>query len=426
MAESVGVAQRPPDATGEGSPTAASGASPDALRLVSANVEGSLERFSDPVLLSEGKVNLISLQAVQDRFGVRWDVRKDQVYSFVERVMERGLGDQGLSLRVSETDFFVVQPDLGRFAGQMACLRYLREILHHFLGSDELAAGGVMQVTKISDGRLEGKPVDPTKAQAAITAGEDTPPAGPQTAKGARAEPDAKGGANGGTAFISNDGRQLRVSAKLEPVYELKNFSRIGFRMIRRVIVIRTGEELTPKEIATLSAADLLRVDMATIMRGIDRLKSEGAGEQLSLIVPLSFSSLSSQRGRTELINPLKEAGGLVKLGVICEICDIDGVPPGALLAATSLVRPFSVLVVGRLNHPSPNVVTRLRDAGLQALSFECPPNLGEAEFIGWATGAIRAAKAGARSVLVYKVASPARAGALSSMGATHMSLSSG
>ena len=134
MAESVGAAQRPPDATGEGSPTAASGASPDALRLVSANVEGSLERFSDPVLLSEGKVNLISLQAVQDRFGVRWDVRKDQVYSFVERVMERGLGDQGLSLRVSETDFFVVQPDLGRFAGQMACLRYLREILHHFLG----------------------------------------------------------------------------------------------------------------------------------------------------------------------------------------------------------------------------------------------------------------------------------------------------
>jgi len=51
---------------------------------------------------------------------------------------------------------------------------------------------------------------------------------------------------------------------------------------------------------------------------------------------------------------------------------------------------------------------------------------LEEADFIGWATAAIRAAKAGARSVLVYKVASPARAGALSSMGATHMSLSSG
>jgi hypothetical protein len=425
VAESVGVAQRPSDKTDKGSPTAAAGASPDALRLVSANVEGSLERFSDPVLLGEGKVNLISLQAVRDRFGVRWDVRKDQVYSFVERVMERGLGDQGLSLRVSETDFFVVQPDLGRFAGQMACLRYLREILHHFLGSDELAVGGVMQVTKISDGRLEGKPVDPTKAEAAITAGEDTPPE-PETAKAAPAEPDAQRTVNAWTPFVSNDGRQLRVSAKLEPVYELKNFSRIGFRMIRRVIVTRTGEELTPKEIATLSAADLLRVDMATITRGIDRLKSEGGGEQLSLIVPLSFTSLSSQRGRTELINPLKEAGGLVKLGVICEICDSDGVPPGALLTAASLVKPFALLVVGALNQPSPNVVTRLRDAGLQALSFECPPNLGEAEFIGWATAAIRAAKAGARSVLVYKVASPARGAALASMGATHMSLATG
>ena len=426
MAEFVGVAQRPPDRTTEASPPTQIGASPALTRLVSGNVEGSLERFCDPALLSQGKVNLISLQAVQDRFGVRWDVRRDQVYSFVERVLERGLGDQGLSMRVSETDFFVVQPDLGRFAGQMACLRYLREILHHFLGGDELAAGGVMQVTKVSDGRLEGRAVDTSKAEAAITAGEDTPPTIALGSDGAGSEPVAQGPVNTWTPFVSNDGRHLRVSATLEPVYELKTFSRIGFRMIRRVIVIRTGEELSPKEVATLSAADLLRVDMATITRGIDRLRSEGSGEQLSLIVPLSFSSLSSQRGRAELINPLKEAGSLVKLGVICEICDIDGVPPGALLAATSLVRPFSLLVVGRLNQPLPNVVNRLRDAGLQALSFECPPNQGEAEFLGWAAAAIRAAKAAVRSVLIYKVASPARAGALASMGATHMSLIAG
>ena len=69
--------------------------------------------------------------------------------------------------------------------------------------------------------------------------------------------------------FVSTDGRQLRVSATLEPVYELKGFTRIGFRMIRRVIAIANGRGLSSQAIAELSAADLLRVDLATIARGM-------------------------------------------------------------------------------------------------------------------------------------------------------------
>jgi hypothetical protein len=454
------------------SPSGSSGGG-EVTRLVSAGVEGSLERFSDPTLLAQGKVNMISLEAVQARMAKRWELRKDQVHSFAERVLERGLAGQGLSMRVSDTDFFIVQPDLGRLAGQAACLRFLREILNHFLGDTQMAAAGVLQVTKFTNGRLEAKQVDASQAEADVEvhpragaaweeseaehdaaregrhspAWEDTAPesrtavgegAGESSLAGAvhldegpagrlaPARPVADGGGKGllnpWTPFISNDGRQLRVSATLEPVYEVKGFSRIGFRMVRRVIVVQTDEELTPQQVVNLSAADLLKVDLATITRGIDRLKGEAAGE-LSLIVPLSFSSLSSARGRTELIPPLKEAGRLVKLGVICEICDIDGVPPGALLAATSLVRPFSLLVVGRLNSPSASVIGKLRDAGLQALSFECPITQGNAEFVGWATAAIKAAKAVAKSVLVYRAGSTAQASVLATLGASHVSL---
>src|SRR6185503_5332229 len=162
-----------------------------------------------------------------------------------------------------------------------------------------------------------------------------------------------------------------------EPVYEVKGFTRIGFRMIRRVIVVATEEELSPQRIAALSAADLLRVDVATILRGIDRMKANGDQENpLSLIVPLSFVSLSSQRGRAELVNHLKAAGSLVKMGVICEICDTEGVPPGMLLTAASLVRPFTLLVAGRMLAPTPGSVRHLAGAGLQALSFDCPTGL--------------------------------------------------
>ena len=402
-----------------------------ALRLVSAGAEDALERFSDPALLAAGKVNVISLEAVEARFGPRWELRRDQVYDFAMRVLERGVGAGGFFVRVSPTDFFIVQPDLGRVAGQAACLRYLREVLNHFLGDDGMAISGVLQVTKIGKGRLEARHMDDSAQALAESATfqheDDTDPEFKSAAKPQPVDEPAEHPLDRWTPFVAADGRKLRVSATLEPVYELKGFTRIGFRMVRRVIVMTTGEELSPQQIAMLSTADVLRVDLATVVRGLDRLAAESSGEQqLSLIVPLSFTSLSSQKGRTEFAKQLKETGAKVRLGVICEIGDIDGVPPSALLAATSLVRPFTLLVAGRLIDASPRAIARMEGAGLQAISFECPQGLGEAEFIGWATVAIRAAKRVAKSVMIYRARSAKQAGTLASLGASHVSLVAG
>ena len=397
------------------------GAPPAAMRLVSAGVEDALERFSDPALLEGGKVNVISLEAIQARLGPRWALRQDQVYDFATRVLERGVGDTGFFVRVSPTDFFIVHPDVGRVAGQAACLRYLREVLNHFLGDASMAALGVLQVTKITKGQLEAQQMD-DRAEAHVEGEVEEMDVGPAPAKADPDEP-PEHPLDRWTPFVAADGRKLRVTATLEPVFELKGFTRIGFRMVRRVIVSHTDEELSPQQVAMLSTADLLRVDLATIVRGIDRLSAEAAGQrQLSLIVPLSFTSLSSQKGRTEFTKQLKETGGLVRLGVICEICDIDGVPPSALLAATSLVRPFTLLVAGRLMNTAPGAISRLEGSGLQAISFECPPGLGDAEFIGWATVAIRAAKRLTKSVMIYRASSPKQAGTLASLGASHVS----
>jgi hypothetical protein len=229
------------------------------------------------------------------------------------------------------------------------------------------------------------------------------------------------------TPFVSNDGRRLQVSATLEPVFELKTFTRIGFRMNRRVTVVSSGEDLSPVQIAALSSGDALRVDLATIARGIDRLGVQTAAErQLSLIVPFSFASISSRRGRSELVAPLKRAAALVKLGIISEVLDIEGVPPSVLRAATSLVRPFSRRVVGRVRTPASAALGRFAGAGLQALCFESPPGLGDPEFLAWATAAVAATRRVATSVLVFSASSTNRASILASLGASHVSLMSG
>lgn len=323
MADSAGTLARPtgpagarPDSQGEALGALAQAQLSGATRLISAEGAAAIERYSDPALLASGKVNIISLEAVQQKFGDRWTGNREQVFDFAERVLARALGDRGVALRVSDMDFFVIHPDLSRLAGQVACLRYLREILGHFVGDERDAPDGVRQVTAVGACRLQTAEVDALRAEASLAAGAEE-----YEASRLGGFPDdgdlATRLVNRWSPFTAVDGRRLRVSATLEPVYELKGFTRIGFRMIRRVIVIATAEELSPLQVSVLSAGDILRADLATITRGVDRLQSEAPGErQPSLIVPISFSSLSSQRGRAELVEPLTEAGGLVRRGV--------------------------------------------------------------------------------------------------------------
>ena len=430
MAESVATAARSKEAAGARQASEAQQLDAlamaqlsGALRLVSADAQADVERYSDAQLLAAGKINIISLEAVQKGFGEAWQDRKEEVFAFARRLLKRSLGGRGIFLRISDSDVFIVHPGLGRLAAQAACLRYLREILAHFHANADEAVGSVLQVTGIRKARVETNSVDAKAVEAAFALG---------AAEGA-----GRLGAfqeeasltsqlvNRAAPFISTDGRLLRVSASLEPIYEVKSFTRIGFRMIRRIIMVSSGVALTQREIAALPSADLIRADLATIARGIDRLNAEAGGEQqLSLIVPVSFSSLASRRGRAELVAPVRDVASMVKLGVICEILDIEGVPQNALIDVTSLVRPLSLLVVGRLANPTPGVFARFTGAGFQALSFECPPRgVSDAEFIGWANSIIPAARKAARSVLVYGAGTTKRAGALASLGATHVSL---
>jgi hypothetical protein len=401
-----------------------------ALRLVSPEAVEDVERFSDHQLIAAGKITIMSLEAVQKALSETWQVRRDEVFAFAEGVLARVLGARGIHLRVSDSDYFIIHPNLSRLQGQAACLRYLREVMIQFTGDADHAVIGILQVTKISKGRLETQPVDAEKVEAiANDLGQDLSLDHPSHLAAFHEDSDITTRmVNRWTPFTASDGRTLRISATLEPVYELKGFTRIGFRMIRRVIVVETAEELTPQQVSALSTGDLLRADLATITRGIDRLRAEGAGEQqLSLIVPVSFSSLAGARGRAELVTPVREAAALVKLGVICEVVDIEGVPTSALMAVTTLLRPLSLLVVGRLTRPTASSIARLSGAGFQALSFECPhAGVGEAEFLGWASASLAAARKVAKSVLVSRAGTMKRAGALASLGATHISLDAG
>jgi hypothetical protein len=343
----------------------------------------------------------------------------------VQATLRRQLGAHGFFLRVSETDFLVAQPAVSRLAGQAYCLNCLREVLTYFLGEALVGDIVVHEVTAIAGGQIAARRLDALAVEAEAQQAANVEPAEPRPAPAAAAKPSSSlVSPDHWSPFVAKDGQRLRVSCQLEPVFQLKTYARIGYRMSRRVIRMPGDAPLTVSELRALSGGDIERIDFATLARGLNRLEQQAGGErEPSLILPVSFATLSSHRGRAMLAEFFRAAQANVQQGLICEVCDIDGVPPSALLAATSLMRPFCLFIVGRLSAVPQGGLGSLKDAGLQGLSIECPPGVNSDDaFSAFARTVMAAAKPVARAVMFYGVVGPHKAALASLFGATHAS----
>ena len=383
-------------------------------RFSSHELGPTLERFQSSGMLEEGRINLIGLDAIAERLGDKWEGRQEQIYHHVERTLTRHLEGGGFFQRVSPTDYLVVQPALGKFSAQVSCLLYLRELLNHFLGGAAPEAADVLEVTSLSGGRIFAAEIDQAYATAAART---EPPPVPHDADDSLPTP--------WNPFVAADGRTLRVSCHLEPVFELKTFARIGYRIARRVLRMPEEVELSARELGNLTTADIEKVDLATIARGVSRLKSEqGNAKQPTLFLPVSYTTLSSQRGRGPLIARFKEATEGVEKGLVCEISNIEGVPGSALAAVAVMIKPFCLIVVGKLREPPGRALEDLRGVRLQGVAFEAGAHpLERAEFTAWADQAVANARRITRSVIIHGLSGPEYLGLAGLAGATHASL---
>jgi hypothetical protein len=410
----------------DGTPSATQGHSPAGgrvTRFATADAQQALERLQSSSILGEGKVCLMSLDAVRQQLGPRWPVRRDRVYDHAQQTLRRQLGPHGFFLRISETDFLVAQPAVGRIAGQAYCLNCLREVLTYFLGEARIGDIMVHEVTSIEGGQIAARTLDAMAVEAEAQSLPTPAALGPAAAVAASSAASLTS-QDRWTPFVSHDGTRLRASCQLEPVFQLKTYGRIGYRMRRRVLSLPSERPLTRDEQRKLTSGDMERIDFATLARGLNRLEQEGAGErQPSLILPVSFTTLSSKRGRASLAEFFRAAQGSVQSGLICEVCDIEGVPPSTLLAVTSLMRPFCLFIVGRLAATPTNGLSALQDAGLQGVSIECPPGLdSDSAFDAFARTVTSAAKPVVRAVMIYGVGGPHQAAIASLHGASHAS----
>lgn len=245
--------------------------------------------------------------------------------------------------------------------------------------------------------------------------GSDAPPAPPVGR--------SLGSADQWTPFVTTSGAAVRVGTVLEPVKQLRDGVVMGVRLSSSVHSMKTGRELRPPELARLAGTDLLRIDIAGLLKGLEALGERSRGEVPAVIVPVTLSSLSGAAGRSRIVMALREARKYVSGGVICELRGVEGAPLALLIQAVALVKPFSLLTIVELEELSTASARPLRGVSLNGVSTRGPQNLAGAAFLGWAASAVRSAKLVSKSVLLWGLASDQLIPTAQSLGVTHASI---
>jgi hypothetical protein len=385
-------------------------ASTPPVRLTSAATQSVLEQLRGSPLIASGKLCVVAVDAIAERLGPRWPLRRDLLHEHTQKALSLAVGD-GLVHRISETQYIVAQPDAPRAAGQLRCIRALREILARFLGEASVGDVRVHQVTRITEDGVFGQALAPAAVEAA----------------GAREEgideAPAPASLDAWSPFATSIGHRVAVSGSLEPIVHLKSSRRIGYRLASRVQRQPAFAALTQAEFQRLAPIDLERIDLATIARGLDRLRVIAAQQKPpSLIVPIANVTLQTRQGRANIIDLLRRARAFVAHGLICELTGVEGAPVATIQEAVASLRPFSLHVIARLRPAAGGDARHLKGVGLDGLSARCHAQTRD-ELMEAVRSFVRANGFMAKTFLLYQLPSVELARAAAEFGITHATL---
>lgn len=318
---------------------------PPIARFVDADSASFLEQLATSRLVQAGAVNLIGLDAIRDRLGGRWPRRQADVWLYVDKAIERLLFDQAYFRRVSETDFVIAIAGADGGVAQAMCLKVLTETLNHFLGECAPVDVVIRNITAIGTDQLVCAPIDISTLPSP-----DEISAVPIVAHTPAMAADRNSGPP--WALTSATGLALDVDFVLEPFVHLRNTKVAGLCVAPVVRDRPTRRRLPGFVLSRLPDSDLARIDSL----GLTFAQSAPAAtcKAQSLIVPLSFQTLSSSKLRAAALNELR-ARHLTSAWIVM-LSHIDhGTPPSRLTEMASFIRPYCDAVFASVPATSPS-----------------------------------------------------------------------
>jgi hypothetical protein len=317
------------DAAAEGGPAGQA-------REVSFEGAELLERLSRAGMVERGRVVMLGLDAIKARFGDRWDRKSGLIWEVALHHIKRRIGPDDLAARVGDCEAVIAVAGHSSRAQSLG-LAVLTELLTYFLGASRPSDLRLHKVMWVEGRNIGCVPVD-TSGMEAASIFEPTsfePPNEP-----AAVHPE--------WSTLSLQGRAAKLDERfvVEPVVSLRH---------RRVAAQRIGVSVTDERLggrpldsaalSVLTPIELLTHDATVIEYA---LSQPGGGPPM--VLPLSFQTLSTSRGRALL---LQSGGGEAELAArrpIIEITGLDNAPQSRLVEVVSLIAPACRAVIAQID----------------------------------------------------------------------------
>jgi hypothetical protein len=332
-----------------------------------------LQRLAGTDLVARGSVNVISVKTIRMWAGDWWAQKRGDVWTYVERKLAEHLDRNDLRARISESEFLIATHHEHGLAAQATSVRILEDVLTHLLGAADPADLGIRAVIGVEGGQAVCKRIDPAVILAARARrdSERSPVRiAVDPADEARRTP---------VAFTTAAGAALRVDFTLEHVVNLRRNITTAVRIEPMVTHLASGRQASARALTKLSDRDVAFIDESTLKYAAVFARSAQGPHTPELILPASFRTLGTQRGRDLLTGTAGLSLGLLRGGVMIELVDVTrGTPAGRLLEVVGLLRALTRGVIARVP-PDREALRVLRDARLAGLALDASDLTGEA-----------------------------------------------
>lgn len=335
-------------------------AAADEIRLSSAaESKAVLDLLAKDERIARGSAFVINVDAIRTWAGDRWRSERADVWDYVNARIEDHLDEGDLRHRVTETDFLIAMTTEDGVAAQAVGLQILQETLTFFLGDAKTEDLKIRALTRIEGRELVCVELDPVQIRMVMEGADAS----------AHEETDPEKELNP-TLFMASNGDRLRIDYSTELVLSLRHGVTAALRIVPKIRVISTDQVIPTHMFGKLSDEDIDLIDRTTLAYAALFLPTDARVES-PVIVPVSFRTMGSRKGRNHLATLANTTAERIRQGMLIELIDIDrGTPTGRLLEVVGLLGRMGRGVMARLQ-PSRDALAPVKGAKMTGLTLD-------------------------------------------------------
>jgi hypothetical protein len=323
------------------------------------------QRLVGSELVARGSVNVISIKAIRAWAGEWWSQKRGDVWTYVELKLNEHLDRNDMRARISDSEFLIAMNNDHGLAAQATSVKILEDVLTHLLGAASPMDLGIRSVIGVEGSEAVCKRIDASMVLAARARRDSA-----RSPVRVLVDP-ADEGRRTPVAFTTAGGAALRVDFTLEHMVSLRRNVTTAVRIEPMVTHLASGRQASSRALTKLSDRDVAFIDESTLKYAAVFARSVQGPQTPELILPASFRTLGTQRGRDLLTGTSGLSLSLLRGGVMIELVDITrGTPAGRLLEVVGLLRALTRGVIARVP-PDKEALRVLRDARLAGLTLD-------------------------------------------------------